>query len=484
MAILDRYAAGWAATHAETCEATRLRGEQTEAILSLRMICLDRCLHQMDVLADLFRSADAKLVQSSVDAALGLPPLSSCDASALSVSAQLPADPKVRAQIDAIGQQVDEVRALHSAGRFKAALDLAEKSARAAAQLDYWPARAEAFAAKGLLLQSSGDPKEAERLLQKAVLAADIADANAEKVRALTRLMYVDGCGLGKFGDAHFYAEVARPVLDTLGYEELEFEFRLQLAALLGCQGRSEEALDAYRRALELVDRTMGASSPQKGMLLSNMADRYTALGRFQEALPLLRQALPILSAAKGAGHPDVAYVHYNMAEVQRGLGDGAGAYQSIQEAIRLRIAGLGPDHPLVADALDGLAIALLSDGRYAEAQVESKRSLAIREKVLGPDHPDVTYSLENLGAALIGVRKPEKAIPVLERAIAIRSKGNTEAGDLAEPHFSLARALWDSGHAHDRPRARALAAKARDGYLRSGQEKEAEKVSRWIASH
>ncbi|HVE83509.1 MAG TPA: serine/threonine-protein kinase, partial [Myxococcales bacterium] len=137
VAILDRYASGWAGTHVEACEATRIRGEQTEAILSLRMICLDRRLHQLAALANLFRSADTKLVQKAVDAALALPPLSSCDASAQSLGAEPPKDPQVRARIDAVGRQLDEARALYLAGRYQAALMLAEKATTAADQLDY-----------------------------------------------------------------------------------------------------------------------------------------------------------------------------------------------------------------------------------------------------------------------------------------------------------------------------------------------------------
>src|SRR5262249_15289097 len=156
--------------------------------------------------------------------------------------------------------------------------------------------------------------------------------------------------------------------------------------------------------------------------------------------------------------------------------------YEEIQQAIRIRKAALGDEDPAVADALDRLALALIEDGLYAEALEECRRSLAIREKVLGKEHPDVSYSLENLGAALIGVRQPEKAIPVLERAIAIRSKESTGAEDLAEPRFSLARALWDAGRDH--ARAKDLAEQARGGYLQGGQKQEAAKVSAWIAAH
>jgi len=70
----------------------------------------------------------------------------------------------------------------------------------------------------------------------------------------------------------------------------------------------------------------------------------------------------------------------------------------------------------------------------------------------------------------------------VLERAIAIRTKGSAGAEDLAEPRFSLARALWGAGR--DRARAKDLAEQARGGYVQGGQKQEAEKVAAWIAAH
>src|SRR5205814_334534 len=39
---LDAYARDWAAMHREACAAARISGEQTEAVLSLRMACLER----------------------------------------------------------------------------------------------------------------------------------------------------------------------------------------------------------------------------------------------------------------------------------------------------------------------------------------------------------------------------------------------------------------------------------------------------------
>src|SRR5262249_39218777 len=47
LAGLDGYSRAWAAMHREACEATRLRGEQTEQVLASRMLCLERRLKDL-----------------------------------------------------------------------------------------------------------------------------------------------------------------------------------------------------------------------------------------------------------------------------------------------------------------------------------------------------------------------------------------------------------------------------------------------------
>jgi len=84
---LDRQAHSWVAMHNEACQATRLRGEQSEALLDLRMGCLHSRLEEMRALTDLFAQADARVVEKSVEAANALTPLSGC-ADAVSLTAQ------------------------------------------------------------------------------------------------------------------------------------------------------------------------------------------------------------------------------------------------------------------------------------------------------------------------------------------------------------------------------------------------------------
>ncbi|HEY2364814.1 MAG TPA: protein kinase, partial [Polyangiaceae bacterium] len=72
---LDAYAAQWTGSRTEACEATRIRGEQSDAMLGLRMQCLDRRRGELRALSDLFSRADTDVVEHAAFAASRLGPI-------------------------------------------------------------------------------------------------------------------------------------------------------------------------------------------------------------------------------------------------------------------------------------------------------------------------------------------------------------------------------------------------------------------------
>src|SRR5581483_8535389 len=74
---LDKYTADWASMFQEACEA-RLRGEQSETVMSLRMICLDGRLREVRALTRLLSEGDPQVLSKAVDAVNSLSGLSSC----------------------------------------------------------------------------------------------------------------------------------------------------------------------------------------------------------------------------------------------------------------------------------------------------------------------------------------------------------------------------------------------------------------------
>src|SRR5262249_10935282 len=121
---LDRYASRWAAMHRDSCEATRLRGEQSETVMTLRMVCLDRKLQGMSSLVDVLAQADAAVLEKSASAAAGLGSLDACaDVQALVADVPPPSDPVLRDKVAAIRTKIARVDALRLAGKIAAALE-------------------------------------------------------------------------------------------------------------------------------------------------------------------------------------------------------------------------------------------------------------------------------------------------------------------------------------------------------------------------
>ena len=77
-ARLDHYARSWEEMFTDTCEATGVRGEQSDQVLTLRTQCLGQRLGDLGALSDLFAKADRTIVQNAVTAADVLGDLSMC----------------------------------------------------------------------------------------------------------------------------------------------------------------------------------------------------------------------------------------------------------------------------------------------------------------------------------------------------------------------------------------------------------------------
>ena len=116
--------------HRESCEATRLRGEQTDTVMTLRMVCLDQKLQEMSALVDVLAHADEAMVEKAASAAAGLGSLDQCaDVPGLLANAPAPSDPALRTRVAEIRKELSRAAALRLTGRSNEAAALAEKAA-------------------------------------------------------------------------------------------------------------------------------------------------------------------------------------------------------------------------------------------------------------------------------------------------------------------------------------------------------------------
>jgi len=521
---LDQRAAAWTAMHREACRATRVSGEQSAELLDLRMGCLERRREELRALVtQLVTNPNPARVAAAVEAVGRLPAVSACaDRDALAVVAPLPADAEQRAAIEAAQRELAEIRALHDTGQWTDARTRVEAAQLRARQIGWTPLLAEAGVLRGLVERDVGNLAAAEAALVETVQAAARARLDDVSTEAWAELAYVVGYeqeraveGLALVsaaeavairadatprelaavahtraliwsikGDREAALREAERALELLRSEPEHDEVTITdvlntIGVVRSAQGDYARAEQAHRQVLALWRAKLGKDHPKLADVLDNLGvDRFHQ-GAVAEARTYYEQALAMRVAALGKDHRDVGTSHNNLGALLLETGDDKGAAEHLAEALRIYEGALGPTHGDLAIPLSNLGELATKRGAFVEAIAYCTRALGIDE-ASAPDDPKLAYDLVCVGEAELGRKAPRAAAAALERALKLREDSAGDAGELARTRFDLAKALWQLG---TRPRAKALAIEARDGFAAAGEswnDRGAETVS-WI---
>jgi len=473
---LDRYARDWARQHTEACEATRVQGVQTEELLSLRVVCLERRRKDLRALTEQLTQADAKLVERAVDIAHALPSLQECqDIESLANQVALPADPARRAEIEQLGERMAEVKALNEAARYKVALERAKELEPRVVATGYRPLVAELRLLSGLAQQRLGDREGGLGQLEEALIDAEEGRADRLKVLVLNRLtfLYAD---LGR-GEAGLWGRMANASLTRAGGDKLlASEILVNLGNVALRKSRYAEAKELFEKARAIQAQILEPGDPRQGRTTYSLGSALLGLEKKEQAVALLREALQQTEASKGKEHPETALRHYTLAQALREVGQYEEALSHAEKTLTIRKAALGESHADVMDSMDAVGMALISLKRYDEARRTFEAAVALKEATLGAEDPLLSYSYDGVGQALLAAGRPAEAVAPLERAL---SYPDVELEALAESGFSLARALWDAKL--DKPRALEVAAQARQRYVEAHQQTKVAEVEAWL---
>ncbi|MBN1209733.1 MAG: serine/threonine protein kinase [Myxococcaceae bacterium] len=479
--MLDGYARDWVAASAEACRATRIRGEQTEELLSLRVLCLERRLKDVKAVTGVLAAADAELVEKAVDTVSLLPSLRSCsDVASLSQVEPPPGSPQAREELERISGQVAQVKALTDAGRYKQAMEVAEPAVKAASALGYRPLEAEALLWLGTLEARRDEPQAAERRLIQALWAALASRSDEVQARAATMLVYVVGGDSKRFDVALQWSDMAKATLRRMGdNEDIESDLFKNLGVAYAAQRRNVDSLAAFDRALQLADKALGPEHVRRSLILGNMGSIYKREGRLEEASRVLSEALAIRERVSGPSHPLGGVLHYSLAQIMIHLRDYGKAQAHARRALEIDVATFGPQHPQVGGTYDVVGTVYLEDKKYREALEAYQQALEIKEKTLGGEHEDVSYSACGVARSLLGLGEPARAIPLFERALTISPPDPALRGDA---YFGMAQALEAQGRS--RQQALAMARKARGEFDSAKVPEGVAEVDAWLARH
>lgn len=195
------------------------------------------------------------------------------------------------------------------------------------------------------------------------------------------------------------------------------------LAIVYQYEGKYNRALNHYKRALEIYERTLGKEHPKVAGILNDLAMLYLSQGKYAKAESLFKRAITINEIASGKENRELACNLNNLGLVYRAMGKNALAETLFQRALTIREKAPESEHQDVAQSLYNLAELYLSQGDSPKAEPLFQKAFAIWNKTLGSQHPMVAECLKNYHELLRQTRRGGEAAKIAAQIPAFPAK-------------------------------------------------------------
>ncbi len=417
---MTKFGERWIGAQTDACEATNVRGEQSDHIFTLRSACLAQALAEGDALVAAYANVDRDSIEHAAGATDALPSLAECGNVRALLAPVPPPTGRDAATAAAVTQEIAVARALRDAAMWPQARAAATKAVESARTLDHPPTRAAALFARGEAEEGIGAEQEAEATLREAYADAEVGRDDVAAARIAAELVYVVGTMEMKHAEGLEWAFHADTALKRAG-GDLEIESRItgSRGGILWDEDKYEDARAAYQTAYDLKVRSGGANSRGAGEAMANLSRATMSLGDNAKALELGNRARQTLEAAIGADHPEIATVLSGIGTIQYNQGKWVDALASFDRALAIAEPRLGPDHAEVGRILGGRGMALTMLERPADAVVALDRAVKIFERP-GGNQQMLGEFLASLGDAEMRAGHPDDARVIFERAIQV----------------------------------------------------------------
>jgi eukaryotic-like serine/threonine-protein kinase len=439
------------------CRATHVRREQSEHVLDLQTVCLDRREHQLASLAVQLVHADAITVAHAAEALAQLPRPDGCrDREALTFGVQPPADPEVAMKVRAARAQLAEVHMLRLAGHSARARQLLAEPLAASRQLGYAPLAAESRYQRGLLGRDSGTAAEleaAERDLDEAANLAEAANDNELLASIWSDLLLLGVRHHTGTDDeqkrTRAWANRALSSSKRLRDRGQQESIALSLVGALAF--REGDLASAQRQQREAVLLAEQSGAPP--ILLANRlhalantqqrVDGDAAAATYQRAFELLRDEL-------GEDHPQAARLLYDRGTFLGSRGEFAPARALLEASLRAWDA----DHAPSIDAADtyyALGNLAYDEGQLERAAGYARQCAEMYQQVLEPESPQHAKLHTLIGLIAFRQERYAQALAAFERALAIVQRTAPNAAlRLANLQSSVGETLAELGRYDD----------------------------------
>jgi eukaryotic-like serine/threonine-protein kinase len=386
---LDAYASAWTAAHTDACEATRVRGEQSEHLLDLRMHCLDRRRVELGALTDVLLRGEPGAIEKASEGLARLGEVATCDDTATLDAVVEPPTGKLKVEVDRVAADIARASALELAGRWPDAERLTAAAIADPAVQAYPPLAAEALRVHARLQQLLGAPADAATSLLTAVDAAVRGRDDRSAAEAWTDLVFVTGFHLNQAEAAAAYTRAAAAAVVRAGADPLlRARLDADISSVQVRLGDAEQGLAAGQRALEYFDANLEADPARLHRLLGNLALIHKHRKEFDAARAELQRALELVRRESGKDHPSAATLLTTLGALALDEGRLDEAREHADEAAAIRRRALPPDHLDFASSEELFAGVAEARGETATAAAHFRRALEIYQA--GP-HPSPT---------------------------------------------------------------------------------------------
>ena len=410
IAALERYGVTWAAERVAACEATHVKGEQSEQLLDKRVLCLDRRRAALAALVSALRARSAAVSPAAAMLVVArLPRIEACrDKERL--DEVVPAPAGSREAIKEVTAQIERADIAFKVGDRAASRDLIKQALKRARAMGYGPLTGRAHYFAGFLAARSADHKPAREHFRQAIRLAAAAKHHRLEAVAWLGLIHYVGHITDRPEPALTMAPAAEAAVARAGNDPaLRGRLDGNVGLILMSKGDYRAALERLQASLNAFVKARGPNDLDTAVARNNLALVLERLGRHQAAYAQLKQALAARVAVLGPDHYDVATALNDLGNTAHSLGKLKEARRHLERAVTIRQAVLGADHPRTGQSLNNLAIVLGDLGQHTLAAERARQAVQVAEKAHGKNHAEVAAPLNTLGNQLreLGQQRP-----------------------------------------------------------------------------
>ena len=417
---LDGYAQSWTAASVESCEATRVRRDQTEEVLALRQACLDERLEELRAVTQLLATADAPLVDKGDSIAWELDPIATCANVAVLMVPGLPA-PEIRSKVTELDKRIASARAQLIAAKYVAALAVSSECIDEATKLGYQPSLALALAVRGGALMATGNLDDGIAAYRDATWAAirgkrdDIAADSA--VTTATLLAE----GKKKPDEARIWLGFSDATARRAGVDHVLDIKRLAVEGMIDdAAGDLGAGVTAQEKAFAIAEHQYGHDDPRIMTLELTFGGTLMRAGAWGKAAPHLEHVLKLREASVGPDHPDIALILSNLGACYRHVHDLPKAHAAFERSLAIRERFYGKNSPMLITTLDNFGEYLREVGDNAAALASMERARKLAFIVPGPTSETYHQLLTDYADTYVAAGKLAEAKHMFDDAFAL----------------------------------------------------------------